>query len=154
MHEHIAQLHQEPHGSFMFVTWLIHACDVTRLYVQRDSFIWALAPSCVWHASFICVTWLIHCRRQRCASTWHSRTHLWKWTIRACDMTHMWHGRINVCDMTHSSQAAKVREHLTQLRTEQGLIHVCDVTHSYAWRDTLICVAWRIHVWDLTHSYV
>jgi len=57
------------HVSFLFVTWLLYACNETHSHVCRDSF----TPSCpstgFEKASFICVTWLIY----------------------ICDMTHL-HG--------------------------------------------------------------
>ena len=63
---------------FMCVTWLIHMCNVTQLYVWYDCATWLIhmcdvthpiaqvtlmcnvTHSYVWRDSFICVTWLIH----------------------------------------------------------------------------------------------
>jgi len=50
------------------VTWLLHTCDMTALYVRHDSFIRAtclihtcdMTPSYVRHDSFIRATWLLH----------------------------------------------------------------------------------------------
>jgi len=73
------------HDSFIYVTWLIHMCDMTHSFVRYDSFIcdvtnsymrldslttnsvWAIFDqiydmnhSYVQHDSFICAPWLIH----------------------------------------------------------------------------------------------
>ena len=45
------------------MTWLVHTCDVIRLYVWHDSFICVITRmTCddVWRDSFIRMTWLIH----------------------------------------------------------------------------------------------
>jgi len=64
------------HDSFIYVTWLIHMCDMTRSYVWHDSFIYVtwlihmcdMTHSYLWHDSSIYVTWLIHI----CATIrWH-----------------------------------------------------------------------------------
>ena len=55
------------HDSFICVTWLIYMCDMTRLYMQRNSFICEAYITCVtcarakWqHCMSICRTPLIH----------------------------------------------------------------------------------------------
>ena len=64
------------HDFFMFVTWLVRGCDMTRLYVWFDSFIRMTRLGCmcdttrlfVLHDSFVCVTrvtWRV----------WHESTH-------------------------------------------------------------------------------
>jgi len=47
-------VHVVRHESFMSVTWFIHVCDVTYLYVWHDSL--------VRNMTYAYVTWLIHIR--------------------------------------------------------------------------------------------
>ena len=84
--------------SLVCVTWLIHTCDRTHLYVRQPIPLHCLIHMCdIWmRYSFICVTWLIH---------------MCDMTLYMCDMTHsyVWHDAficvtwlIHMCDMTHS----------------------------------------------------
>jgi len=84
------------HDSFICVTWLIHACDMTPSYVWHDSFIcgkwlfhmWGMNSSYVWHDGFICVTWLIHMCNMTCSYVGHVSFIRATWLIHMCDMTH------------------------------------------------------------------
>jgi len=109
----------------VYVTWLIHMCDVTHLYVLLDSLSVYLKRRllrgaglsgswrCGWRPVyvFIYVTWLIH-----------------------------------MCDMTHSYVWHKRALHIQGLGVVDGGL--------YMWHDSFICVTWLIHMCDMTHSYV
>ena len=119
------------------VTWLIHKCDVTYLYVWCDLFIWAkccaiktslhdcgMTHSYVCHDSSIRVMWLVHK-----SDVTHSR--VWcDWFICACPLPRCF--------------AALSKPEL------RG----CDMTDWYVWFDALICVTWLIHMCDVTYLYV
>jgi len=107
----------------MYVTCLIHICDMTYSHVRPASSI------CV-HAWFIRVTWL----------------------ILLCDMTHQdechelfthvqRHGRM--WDLPHSYMWHDL------FTCETCLIHICDMTYSHVRPASFIYVTWLIHMWDL-----
>ena len=89
------------HDSFIYVTWLIHTCDMTHSYMWHDSFIYAtwlihtcdMTHSYMWHDSFIYVTWLIHICDMTHSYVWHDSFVCATWPIHMCDMTHwyVWH---------------------------------------------------------------
>jgi len=112
------------HDSFICVTWLIHMCAMTHLYVKRKSL---QSEHVIWASNLhesrlcICVTWLIHL----CTMS-HSCV---PWLIDLCDMAHL-----NVC---HDS-----------FKCVPWFIHMCAMTHSYVWHDSFKCVPWLIHVCD------
>jgi len=78
------------HDSFICVTWLIHTCDMTHLYV--------------WHDSFIRVTWLIHMCDMTHSYVWHDSficvTRISLWALAMCPAHVTW--LIYMCDTTHS----------------------------------------------------
>ena len=75
------------HDSFIYVTLLLHICDMTHSYVWHDSFIyvtWLIhicdithSRACLWvceymwHDSFIYVTWVIHLSDMTNSYLWH-----------------------------------------------------------------------------------
>jgi len=86
---------------FIYVTWLIHPCDMTHSYIWYDSFIcvaWLIyicdmTDSYVWNDWFIYVTWLIHIWDMTHLYVWHDSFIHVTWLIHICDMTYscMWH---------------------------------------------------------------
>jgi len=66
-------------GSFIYVTWPIHTCDMTHAYLTSLMHICAETHSYVCRDSFICVPWIIFIRLQQ--TTWQ------------CDMNYpyVWH---------------------------------------------------------------
>jgi len=123
------------------VTWLIHICDMTHIYV--------------WHDSFICVTWLIH----MCV-TRH---------IHMCEMTHIyvWHDSF-ICvtwllDIARTAHLCVWRDSIMCAWYNSTWLvhmcvtwpnHMCDMTHLYVWHDLFMCVTRHIHKCDTTHLYV
>jgi len=96
------------HDSYIFETWLIHICDMTR-----DSYFcvtwvssWMMVGCDVAHDAYICVTTLLHICDITHTYMWHD-----SWLIFLCDMSQfvddggVWLGswRIHICDMTHDS---------------------------------------------------
>jgi len=144
------------HNSFICVTWLIHMCDMTHLFVWHASIICVtclnymcdMTHSYVWHASFICVTCLIHTCDMPDSYMWHAWFIHVTCLIHTCDMpdSYMWHAwfihatwLIHTCDMPHSAYRCSV-------------VEICDTTHSYVWHDSFICVTWLIYLCDMPHS--
>jgi len=112
-------------GRQIYVTWLVHMCDVTRsscvwhdsfyvrlTYKQQHKTCWQdvkrvidmcdMTRSHVWHDSFICVTWLILCvtwlteNSDRLADKMSRKRQMYAiWFVHMCDTTH------SMCDMTH-----------------------------------------------------
>jgi len=148
------------HGSFICVTWLVHMCDMARLYV------YGLTRSYVRHDAFICVAWLIH----------KDVAKVLPWDAPAaparCDMTRscVWHDSficvtwlLHVCYMWCIS-----------LICVTWLIHMYDMRHSHVqndwstnaeevcwklWHNSFVCVTQLIQMWrdlfifDMTHSH-
>jgi len=158
----------------MYVTELVHVCDITHSYV--------------WHDSFICVTWLIH----MCDVTHAYVGHESFIYVTELGLIHMW-------DMTHSyvrhdsficetwlihtrhdsficvtwlvrtwqgvsgskdAPTLMLPTHLSHMQ-DTWLIHKWDMPHSYVWHDSFICgtrpivyETWLIQMWDTTHPHV
>ena len=105
--------------TFICVTWLIHTCDMTRLYVWKGEarnlssllvHMRGTTHSYVWHDSFICLTWLIHMYDMTHSYVWHVSFICMTWLIHMGDMTraHVWHDTCTCVtwhsytrDMTH-----------------------------------------------------
>ena len=103
----------------MYVTWLIHTCEMTHSYVCHTlikDFPQQYKRST---PSFPCVTWHIHMR----------------------DMTHShaWHDPFIRVPYTYKRPPPAIQEAYT-------LIPICNTTHSYVWHDFCTCVTWPIHV--------
>jgi len=77
-------------------------------------------------------------------------------------LCHRWTSRVTAVGLLWCGLPA-----VAILRCVTWLIHVCDLTHSCVWRDSFICVTWRIYeswcglscgghseVCDMTHSRV
>jgi len=132
------------HDSFMHVTWLLHACDMTHSYVWHDSLLQArlthkrdkshsichMTRSYMWYDSIICVTYELYHRHDSLPNMTCLTPYV-TWRIHTCDMTDFicvtWlitaGTTTETCDMTHSR---------------------CDVTPSYMWHHSIICVTWLI----------
>ena len=103
------------------VTWRIHLCAMTQLYIRWDSYVvwptntWnSLMHSYEWHDSFICATWIIQ-----------------------------------MCDMTHSLFVPSVCAAATRFHNSFVFVtclihayHICDLTHAYVRHDSFICATW------------
>jgi len=129
-------------GSFIRVTWLIHACDMTHLHVWHDPFIsvtWFsrmcdMTHSCGRHDSFMRVTWLIHMCDITHSYVWHDSFICVTWLIHMCDMTHsyVWHDSF-ICVIS--------------------LIHAGDMTHSYVWYQQHVADDFRAKPWHFFISF-
>ena len=58
-------------GGFMYVTWLIHSCDMTHSCVWHDSFVSQTVHAMLATGGFICVTWLMHLWDMTHSCVWH-----------------------------------------------------------------------------------
>jgi len=149
------------HDWFVYVTWLIHTCDMTHSYV--------------WHDSFLCVTWLIHIVYMTYSYVWRDSFICVAWLIHMCDMSHscVLHDSftcmtwlIHMCGHDSFICVAGWLIHLScdAFIRVTWLIHWCDTTHAYMWHDSALevgfydvenkvshdaftFVAWLIHMW-------
>ena len=127
--------------SFIWVTWLIHTCDMTQFYERHDSFVYVtcriicakwlihmcdMTHSYVWHDSFICETWLIHTWDITHSEVCHASF------IRVSWLIHRW-------VVTHSFLSIwRTSPILHRIITITKLIHTCGMTHP--------CIlSWLIH---------
>jgi len=142
-------------------TWLIHVCDVSRLYMRHDIF-WPISildvtHSDLWLDSFINVTCLI----SMC-----DLSHFCMWRdLFIKNMTFMFitnpftHLTGNSCHMlSHDSFVhvmclihTRYKTYFDSFLYLTWLSPTCDVTHSYIRRDSFIHVTWLIHTCDATH---
>ena len=150
------------------VTWPIHTCDMTHLYVWHNFFIcvaWLIhsrdmTHSHAGHASFICVILLIHVCDMTHSYVCHDSWICVPWLIHMCNMTHSyvqhdsficvtWH--IHMRDMTtHIYARHESCVCLIWLTHETWLTRMRDLTHSYVQHDSLVCVTWLIYMRDMT----
>jgi len=124
------------HDSFIYVTCLIHTCDMTHSYM--------------WHASFICVTYIYpgtSRRRYMCVS----------WLTHICDMTHLyvWHtytreqvsvdifdalrNFFNFSDIRVKRLCCSVLQHVLQCVAAH--VAVCYSTCCSVWQHALQCIS-------------
>ena len=115
------------HDAFICVTWLIHMCDMTHLFI--------------WHDSFLCVTWLIH--------VWHDTFACATRLICMRDMTHL-HMRHDsfayVTWLTEDAYGPRCVRGVTHLNhitcSNLTLIRIRDMTPSYMRHDSLVYATW------------
>jgi len=149
------------HDSFIYVTWLIHICDMTHSYMWHDS-------CCIW-LSLTHRTWMHpgvvneSCHIHMCDMThsydmndlWRSHVtymnescHIYEWVMSHIQSpTYIWMhlGAFNAPHSQHTSGAWGALH-------APSCIHICDMTHSYMWHDSFIYATWLIHICDMTHS--
>jgi len=155
------------HVSFMRVTWLIYACDMSQLCVWHDSSDVYNAPTLwrvhmcdltthqtdrVWHEWLTYVTWLTY----MCDVTWLVRSQRTptSWLVHMCDLTwsdesrHVTHVNesCHICQwlMSHVMSLIYLHVWLDALKYGTWLIYACDLPHP--------CVTWLIVTCDMTHS--
>jgi len=151
-------------GSWQYVTWLIHVCDMTHACLH-----W-----CVWYDSgthsFKCVVWLMHALIEvqddagswQCV-TWLYVTHSWVWHDHTCpsrsaNRSDSWHyvtWRTHTGDIFHACPLEEP-EDAGSWRHVTWLTHVCDMTHACPYRDARWCwfVTCCIYVMGMTRSYI
>ena len=140
--------------SCMCVTWLMHVCDLTHACVSQALYwgVLVVIYLCVWHDSFTCVTWPMHVCRRRFTDVCFG-------DLCVC-VTWL----VHMCDLTHScvSQALYwcVLIVVSSCMGYDSFISAsshtskCDMTHWYFWHGSSICVTWLVHTRDMTHSFV
>jgi len=119
--------------AFTCVTWLIHMCDMTHLYV--------------WHDSFTCEIWLIHVCDMTHSYVWYD-----SFTHHASHSNLTW--LIHMCDMTHSYTWHDTFTCETWLIHTFYIFHTCELSHWTVLHDSVICMTWLIHTCGMTHSYM
>ena len=143
-------------------TWLVHTCDMTRLYLGCDS--------------FVCATWLVHTWDVTCLSlvcvcvcvcvhaTW--LVHMWNGTrvcaqyvslTRVCAqyVSFIYGMRISRTPFVRIHNS--IREDTQHPETFQGIhILVCvrNVSHLYIWCGWSISATWLVYMWGVTRSQV
>jgi len=126
--------------SQLYLTWLIHMCDMTHSHVWLDPFLCVrrFSHSNVWQDSF---TVFLHKSSRR---TWSPT--LTTWLIHMCDMSHLyvWHDsficvtcRIHMCDMI-DSPGPSLQHAATHCNTLQHpATHCSTLQHTAAHFNTL-----------------
>jgi len=157
------------HDSFTCVTWLVHMCDMTRMYVVRTS-----GLVCMWHDIRICDMTRSHVRHVNVSrSHVFTRSHVCH--VNVCG----WHVRlVHLSDVTHSHVcghdsfitggycstlrdfclhlSAVLRRKMGNLRMYLRLVccvYLCGMTHFFAWHDSFSRVTWLIHMCEVTQSH-
>jgi len=154
------------HGSFIYVTCLIHSCDVPHLHVCDVTHTLEHARRCTCtahhfaHATcVILVTYSYMCDMTYIYMCDMTYSYMCDMTYSyMCDMTYSY-----MCDMTYSyvkrstwtiPMCATWLIIFSRRVTALVLRRVPLMSHSYVWHDSFICVTWLIHMCDMTHSYV
>jgi len=162
------------------VTWQI--CVTWLIYVWRDSLIWDMTPSYVWHDSFICVTWLLHICDMTHSYVWHYRyvrhdSFMYDvtyscicvpWLLHICDMTHSCSDIIDMCDMTRLCMtwltdmgwlrlvgSLKLQVSFAEYRLfYRSLFQKRYIIYSFKEPTNRSHPLWLIHMCDVTHASV
>jgi len=107
------------HDSFIWITWLIHLCDMTHSCVTLLDHMCAMTHSYVLHDSFICVTLPMHMCDVPHLHVWFDSFMCVTWLIDMWDIMHTCLKRlIHTCGMTH--------------RVVRHDAYVCNTIHSYS----------------------
>ena len=120
------------------VTWLIHMCDMSQLYICHNS---CICVTCCGMGSNPPILWYVWHNSIPCHSP-------------ICHMTDSYVGHDSfLCDMTHSyvwhdSFICTWHDSFTRVK---WLIHKRGMTRLHLWHDSFVCVAWLIHVCDMFH---
>jgi len=164
--------------SWICVPWLVSMCAMTHLYLWHDSCVCSkcdVTHEYVCHDSFLCVPWLI----SMCAMTHFYVCHdsflcvLWrkKWRnskcnrLYICAMTYEYAANvtcdIHMCAMTRfyvchdASICVTWLMHMQQMWHDSGVCHSnCQRQKWCAWRDSFVCVPWRICICAVTHLHL
>ena len=148
---------RQQHNLFIYVTWLVHMCDVTHSYV--------------WHDSCICVTRLIHMCDVTHSYVWRDSrdsiicfrrlvymcgTHFTLGGSYMCDVTHayVW-GDSYVVSQTHNIAKSSMNESCRTyewVTSHIGMSHVTHMKESCRRRTKLPRALWMSHVTHMNES--
>ena len=120
----------------MYVTWLIHTCDMTHSYVWHDSIVyvtWLIQRTADEGVrSLICVTWLVHTCEMSNPYGCHDSSTCMMWPYERV-MSHVWMSHGTLMDVT-------------------WLLY--KLYDSYAWHASCIRVKCQIHMVAMTYPYL
>ena len=131
------------HGSFIYVAWLIHVCDMTYAYV--------------WHDSFIYTTWHIHMCEMIYLYAWYDALKVIPMNNRlqqtATDCTDCNNNTFKVIPVNNGLDHLLNRREFVRLRWPlhvTWLIYMWDCALSLIWLNDMTCFA----VWYDSFNYV
>jgi len=143
------------HDSFRCVTWLIQMCDMTHLYVWRDSSIAQVEVSshtCEWVMSHIWMSHVTHMNESCHTSEW-VMSHIWMSHVthlnESCHtyewvMSHIWMSRvIHLNESCHRCEW--VMSHLRMITFHVWTHHVTRVNESWHKYEWVMAQIWMSH---------
>jgi len=124
------------------VTWLVHACDTTHLFVWHDLFMSVTWLIRVWRGSFMCVLSLV---RVRDTPSLYTPSYVWLESFMC--MTCL----IQIRGMPHSCawHAPLIPARHASFVCLTWLIRMCDMPNAYVWN-----APWHVYMYDMTHLYM
>jgi len=146
----------------MCVSWLIHVCALSHLFVCHDS--------------FMCAPWRIHTYFMTHSYTCHDSFTWVPWLIHMCAMTHLCVCHASFIHVPWLNSCVPRLLHMyamNNLHVRYDLlihdtifagwfVHICDITHLCVWYYSFACMPWLMHtcailyvafVCDMNHSY-
>ena len=142
----------------MYVTCLLHMCDMTHWCVYHDSFKyanmrrdsftcvpWLMIRSYECHDPFLYVTCLHHMRDMTRWYVYHDSFKYAPWLIHMCARTHEW-GKSNIWHHTRVMLSVQMTWLIHILHYTRRCVYIYIFQHKFLYTN--------IHINDMTHSYV
>jgi len=143
------------HDSFIYVTWLIHMCDMTQ---NMKELCCDMTHSYMWHDSFIYVTWLIHMcdmtqnMQELCCQYERATAHIWT--------SHVTHVNSNGAFAKHfqnvSKSCRKYERVMDKYVCKIWMSHVANMKeprHTYEWDMSHVWLSHATHMKKSCHTY-
>ena len=145
------------YGACIFLTWLIHMCDMTLSCVWHVSLMWDMTFPHLWQHSFMFFTRLkYHTIESMVSSRMNEACHTYEWGMSYIFVSHVTHmNHLQVCHDSFHDCCCYFRP-VVHCICVPWLIYMCAMTHVYVCHDSIMCAMTHsyIHIRDIIQSHV